>query len=93
MIKLINSMDMRTRIRLQEAGILRPDPQGRRWGDQTVTRSEAFGTIPEPGDVNVTQWREAYSDLHKSPLTNRYISQVKGTHQQVNVTDRRTHQQ
>ena len=59
------------------------------------TRSEAFGTIPEPGDVNVTHWREAYSDLHKSwsyqksqieELTNRYISQVKGTHQQVNVT-------
>lgn len=30
------------------------------------SQSSAFGTIVDPGDKNVTNWKDAYSDLHKS---------------------------
>lgn len=47
------------------------------------SQSSAFGTIVDPGDKNVTNWKDAYSDLHKSwsyqnsqieELTNRLSS-------------------
>lgn len=30
------------------------------------SQDSAFGTIVDPGDKNVTNWKDAYSDLHKS---------------------------
>lgn len=47
------------------------------------SQSSAFGAIADPGDKNVTNWKDAYSDLHKSwsyqnsqieELTNRLSS-------------------
>lgn len=46
------------------------------------SQSSAFGAIADPGDKNVTNWKDAYSDLHKSwsyqnsqieELTNRQV--------------------